>query len=82
MKRMLIAVAAAGTLLAASVAVAEPVQLAQWSLSSGYRVAPDTWNAERAYPSDVRGEYAPTCRTITIHERHGGETVARQVVRC
>jgi hypothetical protein len=87
MKKMLIAVAAAGTLLAAGVASAEPIQLAQWSLSNGFRGdgfrgEPYAWDTERAYPADARGEYNPGCRTMTIHEQRGGETVARQVVRC
>jgi hypothetical protein len=82
MKRMLIAVAAAGTLLAAGVAVAEPIQLAQWSLSNGYRIPPYDWNSDRAFPYDVRGEYAPACRPVTIYVQRGGEIVARQVVRC
>jgi hypothetical protein len=81
MKRIVMALAA-GAVLAAGVATAEPIQLAQTMLDSGIRDEPYVSGAEPAYPSSVRGEYSPACGTVTIHEKKGGRTVTRQVARC
>jgi hypothetical protein len=81
MRRILMALAA-GAVLAAGIATAAR---AQTMLDSGIRDEPYSWGAEPAYPSNTWGQYSPdspTCRTVTIHERHNGHTVARQVPRC
>jgi hypothetical protein len=70
MKKLVLAAAAAGTVLIAGVAGAN----AQWSLSN--RDAAGAWS----------GDYASTsgrdCGFVTVREHHDGRVVVRQVPRC
>jgi hypothetical protein len=78
MKKFVLAAAAAGTLLAGGVGVAN----AQWSLSNGFRGEGGAWPTYRYYPADARGEAGSSCRFVTVREHRGGEVVVRRVQRC
>ena len=70
MKKLILAGAAAGTVLLGGAAVAN----AQWSL--GNRPATDGWSGAYASTS------APECGFVTVREHHDGRVVVRRIPRC
>jgi hypothetical protein len=82
MKTIVLVIAAAGTLLAGGAAVAKPLQLAQWSLSTGPRGESDPGTRDRDVSAQARGDLASGCKPITVRERRGGEIIERQIHRC
>jgi hypothetical protein len=80
MKNIVLVIAATGTLLTGGVAVAKPLQLAQWSLSIGPRGEYGT--VDQAVSAEAGGDHASDCKPITVRERHGSEVVVRQIHRC
>jgi hypothetical protein len=68
MKKLVLAAAAAGTVLLSGVAVAN----AQWSL--GNRDAAAAWSGPYASARD--------CGFVTVQENHNGQVVVRQIPRC
>jgi hypothetical protein len=77
MKKLVFTLAAAGTLLAGGIGIAN----AQWSLSSGFRGEYDNTAAAEsgAYAHD---EYAPSCAPVTVRQRINGRIVVRHITRC
>ena len=79
MKKFVFAIAAAGTLLAGGVGVAN----AQWSLSNGFRGEENAASpTDRYFPADARGDAGSSCKFVTVREHRGGEVVVRRVQRC
>jgi hypothetical protein len=72
MKKLVLAAAAAGTVLIAGVAAAN----AQWSL--GNRSAAD---GSDAYASAYASGGAE-CGFVTVHERRAGRVIVRRIPRC
>jgi hypothetical protein len=70
MKKLVLAAAAAGTVLLGGAAVAN----AQWSL--GNRPATDGWSGNYA------SAYGPDCGFVTVREHHNGRVVERRIPRC
>jgi hypothetical protein len=70
MKNLLLAAAAAGTVLAGGVVAAN----AQWSL--GNRDAVGAWSG------DYASTYGRDCGYVTVRENHNGHVVVRQLPRC
>jgi hypothetical protein len=70
MKKLVLAAAAAGTVLIAGVAGAN----AQWSLSNR--------DAVGAWSGDYDSTYGRDCGFVTVREHHDGRVVVRQVPRC
>jgi hypothetical protein len=72
MKTLVLAAAAAGTVLVGGVAAAN----AQWSLSGGFR-------GEGGAPSgDYASVYGPDCGFVTVREHRDGHVVIRRIPRC
>jgi hypothetical protein len=90
MRKIVLALAAAGTVLAGGVAMANPLQLAQADISIGigdHRGYDRDWDHRRgwdrgySYRHGYRAEY-PGCRTVTVRERRGDTVVVRRIRRC
>jgi hypothetical protein len=80
MKNIVLAIAAAGTPLTGGVAVAKPLQLAQWSLSIGPRG--ENGALDQAVSPEAGGDHASDCKPTTVRERRGSEVVVHQIHRC
>ena len=78
MKKFVLAAAAAGTLLAGGIAVAN----AQSALSNGFRGENDAWAGDRSVPAYARADAGRECGFVTVRERHGNEVIVRRVPRC
>ena len=90
MTKLVLALAAAGTLLAGGLAVAEPLRMAQVDVRIGEgRGDMDRgrdWEHRRFRPG-VRGEFREGefrggCKTVTIRERRGDTVVVKRIKRC
>lgn len=73
MKKLVLAAAAAGTVLVGGVAVAN----AQWSLGNR-----DAAAANSVQAGDYASAYGRDCGYVTVRENHNGQVVVRQVPRC
>ncbi len=73
MKNLVLAAAAAGTVLVGGVAVAN----AQWSLGNR-----DAASATTVQSGDYASAYGRDCGFVTVRENHDGRVVVRQVPRC
>ncbi len=73
MKKIVLAVAAAGTLFG-GVAVAN----AQGDISMGFRGNPDAWTGDRYYYGNAR---ADARGFVTVRERQGDQIVVRRIRR-
>jgi hypothetical protein len=79
MKKIVLAVAAAGTVFAGGIAVAN----AQAVLSNGFRGEGGdyAWQGDRYYSPNARAEAGLARGYVTVRERHNGEVVVRRVPR-
>jgi hypothetical protein len=80
MKKIVLAIAAAGSVLVGGAAVAN----AQTALTNGDRGAGqyDAWQGDRDYSTNARAEAIGTPRGyVTVRERVNGEVVVRRVPR-
>jgi hypothetical protein len=82
MKNVVLVIAAAGTLLAGGVAMAQPLQLAQWSLSNGPRGENDARAPDQDLAAWATGNPGNDCPLVTVREHRGSEIVVRQIHRC
>jgi hypothetical protein len=89
MKKLMLALAAAGVLLVGGVAAASPLRLAQVDVRVGDDYGYRGERGERGERRDFReerefrrGPRASECRTVTIRERRGDEVVVRRIQRC
>ena len=73
MNKLVLAAAAAGTVLVGGVAVAN----AQWSLGNR-----DAATATSAQAGDYASAYGRDCGFVTVREHRDGRVIVRQIPRC